>query len=542
MTADIYSYDGDIGVRIDGADADVNGLYIKTGGCAYRGVVIRAQDAPLTVEAHDEPFPPGVPDPSVYRGIEVTNLVDFVADLLLENCSTRWEGPPVGSSGIVVEAVDATSISRVRVSKCAALGGSTGIAFLYTNPGAVFAGNRVSECYSSAATPYAFDPGTVELEHDNLPGTGAAPATTSLIWAPNFPGGSAGNIYDNWADAYAAMAAQPAHNRELLVMDVWAPATVDTGTWYVAGWTFRGYGSTPRVSADWDTYFDIETFPSNGERARTLEFADFQRVTFSSGTGAQLYAADASVRVRFTRVDEVRNFDGPWLDDQGGCTVVFDDSELYSPDAGFITGVGGTTVEMKNRSFYSYGQLADATLLNPVSVTYDVASRYVTPYPDEALVAARRDTLPLYALPGAINARVVADVGTPEVTIGGFIFDPTGAHDSVSSSITFEVLLSSAAATARVRLYEIGDINAGFAAPVLRGTFDVTPSFGSYQEVLTPTASPGVDAYEIMRAPGYADFASTAQRYYEIRVTADAVEDIYVYWAGLKIQYAFNLA
>ena len=89
MTADIYSYDGDIGVRIDGADADVSGLYIKTAGCAYRGVVIRAQDAPLTVEAHDEPFPPGVPDPSVYRGIEVTNLVDFVADLLLENCSTR---------------------------------------------------------------------------------------------------------------------------------------------------------------------------------------------------------------------------------------------------------------------------------------------------------------------------------------------------------------------------------------------------------------------------------------------------------------------
>lgn len=370
-----------------------------------------------------------------------------------------------------------------------------------------------------------------------------------FVWAPGFPSGDSGNVYTTWAALYAAVIAAPVGARSVLCVDTWDACEIPSGSWKLRGWCFRGVytdSGDKQVSirlldgASMDSSTDAEV--DGGSGRQRIDFYDirifceadavpFWDVTVSNSAllftrcGINMDAgASPLIRLNGFSVD-VYMYD-TYLDSTGGTSAavsgvapnslvrihMYDDSSVLGD---FVTD-GGTPGDLEVR--YTY-DASSTDIVDPSSYAMDAT--WVTWTPTEPRCIS---------VTGATNVLVAADVGTPEVTVGGLLYSPSDSrHDDKRGTwdqeINFAAMASAPTTSAVVRLYDIGSPGS-LTAPVLISEVTVSSTDGAVASTSMAVDGDGIPAFNTV---------GTGVRLYELRVVADAAEDTYVHWAGIRV-------
>lgn len=348
---------------------------------------------------------------------------------------------------------------------------------------------------------------------------------TAFVFAPGFSPG--GNIYNTWADLHAAVNAAPIGLRKVIVVDEFGSAQVPSGAWRMRGWDIEGRRTHETSISPTLRFMSGATLDTTPDAQVDNSWYDLKfsqlRVRFS-GSAWWTPLGTSRERIQFTGCRVLVDAALAPIDAQDGLNAVLVLLRETSVDGPLVnTNTSGSVVY----------RMLDGSLLGKsttgsgiVEFRYDDTCSFEDPSPDYSgtvftkIPLARRK----FWVPAGHNAAIAADPGANEVVVGGFTYR---AFDDWPS---FEALITTAAASVVLKLYDIGEAGTP-AAPVLRSTLTVAGTSGYGSKTLDLSTAPGVDADEIYE---------NDQRMYEVRVVADTTQPIYLYSTGLVVdQHVF---
>ena len=342
--------------------------------------------------------------------------------------------------------------------------------------------------------------------------------TPKTYWG-QFDGASG---YTGWADLYAYVSALPAARRVVYVDSSAVTLNIPSGTWDLTGWRFIGV----------DPAQTSITFLNGGNITVGTAGATFENITVISNLTAPIVVTGAA-RTDLWLINCAVNAVADVLFDATGAAA---DVHLHTRDVDSSSGFGLIYwASGANGYLHLDGRLDTnaTTFANGVGHTLSVAidSPAINWTTQTGLLGtvnydvtyAKKNR---YAVQGAAYQLVPFNVLTPEVVVGGFVYNPKNPLylPGQDGFPMFEAMATTPTVNAVVKLYDIGAPGA-LAAPTLVSTKTVINGQGSVNQLLVVNAAPTPASDEIY----------DVERLYEVRVVSDAVEDIQLYWAGIKV-------
>lgn len=472
-------------------------------------------------------------DPGVFSG-DVDGYIKILVDGMYGDDSGSYAG-------------DATLRIRVSSTMASDIRGFYGLAYTQHTGPELFQLNNDSFYlkYDDALVVPQVGATDVQTAIDKI----KAAAQSSFVWAPGFPGGASGNIYLVWADLYAAVLAAPVGARKVYLYDNDGACNIPSGSWNLRGWVFSSFHvSVPGYSvtlnfldgAELDQTSDalVDGSVNNNYRVdfENLEVACYANTVPTITVAAQrlllvfrrCHIINGGLASYFVQLTAVANQDEVYV-------------RFYETYIDTAPGVALFNAPVDTTAYFQLinNSVIDGNLIEgagEVRYEYDGSSTYIVDPAGYSFVGASiwNPTEPRHiSVTGSTNVVVSADVGTPEVVVGGLIYSPSNGQladvmGTWDKQITFAAMASAPTASAVVRLYDIGSPGT-LTAPVLVSEVTALSTDGA-----KISAAIGVDG---TGTPAL-DTVAVGLHLYEIRVVADAAEDIYVYWAGIRVNDA----